>query len=268
MNYPYAKEILLSVIALIVFYLTKSLLIRNIYKNKDLKKAQKISIQKKINFYSNILLLVLIFLFWFAQLQAIFVSLLAIAAALVLAIKELIMCVTGGILVTINRYFKDGDRIEVDSIRGYVIERSLTVTKVLEIGPEKNSQQTTGNIINVPNSIFLTKSLRNESYFQGYSINSFLFKLGESSNLESLENFLINKANEICSSYVENAKKYISKFCEREGLEIPSIEPRVKIILDEENEISLLLKMPVKNTDVAHTEQKLLRDYITFKGLS
>ena len=49
-------------------------------------------------------------------LQTIFISMLAIAAAIVLALKELIMNVTGGFPIKINKHFKLSDRIEVDGI--------------------------------------------------------------------------------------------------------------------------------------------------------
>ncbi len=263
-SYPYSKEILFTVLVFLGFILSRKIIGRRITKNKDLKKAEKLAIIKKLNFYSNFLLVFLILLLWFSQLHSVFVSLLAVAAAVVLATKEMIMCITGGILVSMNKYFKDGDRIEIHDIRGYVIEKSFTTTKILEIGPEKNSQQTTGNIIAIPNSLFLTQTLKNESYFQGYSINSFAFKHIKKMRLEELEKFLLEKANEIVAPYLANAVKYISRFCEKEGFDIPSIEPRVKVFLDDESEVHLLLKMPVKNNDVANIEQKLLRDYVKF----
>lgn len=85
------------------------------------------------------------------------------------------MCVTGGILISISDHFKRGDRIEVDGLRGFVIQKNLTTTKLLEIGPEINSQQTTGKIITIPNSLMLNKAVKNESFFSGYSINLFSF---------------------------------------------------------------------------------------------
>ncbi len=263
-KYSYLKEILATIAVILCFILVRFFVKRKVNQRKDLNKSDKVAIQRRINLYSNIFLLFLVLLLWFSQIQALFVSMLAVAAALVLATKEIIMCITGGILVFVNKSFKNGDRIEVDGLRGYITERNLTATKILEIGPEKNSQQTTGSIITIPNSLFLTKSLKNESYFQGYSINSFSFRLPKEFKLTVLENFILSKSNEICSNYLEKAKKYISRFCEREGLDIPSIEPRSKVVLDEKDEINVLLKMPVINSEVARIEQELLRSYIKF----
>ena len=127
--------------------------------------STKVITNRKIRDYGRILLIMFIFFLWFAKLQTVFISLLAVAAAIVIAFKEIIMCLTGGLLIRINNYFKLGDRIEVDGVRGFVIDKSLTATKILEIGPEKNSQQTTGNIISIPNSIVLNKSLTNSLFY-------------------------------------------------------------------------------------------------------
>ena len=205
-------------------------------------------------------------LIWVSQLQVFFVSLLAVAAAIVIALKELIMCVTGGTLIKIGNIFKTGDRIEIYGTRGFVIEKNLLTTKILEIGPEKNSQQTTGDIITIPNSLMLAKTLKNESYFKGYSIKSFLFKVPEISSFNLYEKGLLLEAENIAKNYEEEAKIEISRFCAREGILIPSVNPRTKIILDDKGEVSLLVKLPVKNSQVGEIEQELNRCYLELRG--
>jgi len=264
-NFTYLKEVLLTLGLIILFIYLRKILFSQIQKNDKINASGKITQKKRVKNYSNIIFLLVLFLLWGSQIQSIMVSLFAVFAAFVIATKELIMCITGGILIFINNSFKEGDRIEVDDKRGYVIERKLTLTKLLEIGPEKNSQQTTGSIVSIPNSTFLTKSLKNESYFKGYSINSFIFKLTNNINFEDLEDHLIESANSICSPYLKKAASNINTFCEKEGLDIPSIDPRVKVLLDDKNDISLQLKMPVKNTEIAKIEQDLLRSFIQFQ---
>lgn len=262
-EYPFSREVLYSVLAVIALFVLRKIINFKISYNKHHKSKKIILIeQNKFKFYLNLLLITIVISIWFSQLHSFFISLFAVAAALVVATKELIMCFTGGLLVSLNHYFNVGDRIEIDDVRGYVVDKTFTATKILEIGPEKNSQQTTGRVITFPNSMFLTKGFKNSSYFQGFSINSFLFKVKSSADIEFLEEKLITKAREISVDYIETAKKYISKFCEKEGFNIPSIEPRIKISLDEKNDIYLLLKMPVQDSEIASIEQQLLRFYI------
>ena len=262
---PYSNSIFLTVILLVIYIFIKRILMSRIDKNKELGTTEKILTTRKIRDYGRIILLMCIFFLWFAKLQTVFISLLAVAAAIVIALKEIIMCFTGGMLIRLNNYFKLDDRIEVDGIRGFVINKSLTATKILEIGPEKNSQQTTGNIISIPNSVVLSKPLSNESYFQDFSIKTFMFIPHSRDNIEESEQLLLQLGLDVCSNYLEKAKRSITSYCRKEGIAILSVEPRVKFVMTDNGDIKLLLKIPVDNKHISDIEQKLIKSYFSMK---
>ena len=263
-KYPYLRTVLLSFLLLVFFAIVRKIIFNRVNKRAG-RKHEKILIQKKVSQYLFYLLMICVFFLWFTQLQVFFVSMFAVAAAFVIAFKELIMCVTGGTLINISHLFKLGDRIEIDSFRGFVIEKNLLTTKILEIGPEKNSQQTTGDIIAVPNSLMLSKGLKNESYFKGYSIKSFVYKVSDESKIDEFEKQILIVSERFCAGYLEEAKKGISKFCEKEGLVVPSINPKTKIIVEEGKDFSVLVKLPIRNTEIADIEQELNRFYLLWR---
>lgn len=263
-QHPSLKSLLLSVLLIFLFYIIKIFANSSIDK-KSYTRSEKIYIKKKTDRYLGFILVGCLFLLWFLQLQVFLVSLLAVAAAFVLAFKELIMCLTGGILVKVSNVFKAGHRIEVDGVRGFVIEKSLLSTKILEIGPENNSQQTTGDIITIPNSLMLSKSIKNESYFKGYSIKAFVFKINDVSSVGAFEKAILAKARKYCEQYIDDAKNGISKFCEKEGIVIPSVSPRTKLIIEDGNEVSVLVKLPVQNIKISEVEQELNRFYLEWR---
>src|SRR5919197_1281452 len=92
---------------------------------------------------------------WGGQLSTFAVSLVAIAVAVVLATKELILCLSGAVLRMSSNAFTLGDRIEVSGTRGNVLDQTLLATTVLEIGPGQVSQQYTGRAVVFPNSLLL-----------------------------------------------------------------------------------------------------------------
>lgn len=258
------KSIILSILLIILFQIVRVIFSEMVEKNKNLKSLEKINYKRKIKNYLNILTIILFIILWFSQIQAVFVSLFAVAAAIVLATKELIMSFMGGVLIKMNNYFRLGDRIEIDGVRGFVVEKSLTVTKILEIGPEKSSQQTTGDVIVIPNSVMLSKSVKNESYFKDYSIKSFVFSLPEGDTLKNFESHLIKWGQRVCHEYLEDAQKVIGSFCKKEGLIIPKVEPRSKISINEQKKIEVILKIPVKNQSIGDAEQEIFRMYINY----
>lgn len=259
----YLKSVVASFLVFAFVYLINRILVRSISGSKNDKLESNVAI-KRINFYSRIFTVILICLMWFSHLQGVLVSFLAIAAAIVLAFKELIMCATGGMLIRSSSTFKIGDRIEINHIRGFVIERGLLSTKILEIGPESNSQQTTGNIITFSNNLVFTHSVKNESYFRGYSIKSYFFKVKKPEDVDKLEGFLLTEGKIICGDYIEDAKMSISSFCLKEGIIIPSLEAKTKLIIDKDTKFSILLRIPVKNSEIADVEQRLNRKYLDY----
>jgi len=256
------QKIIISLSIVFVYLLLRKYFDKKIVNADDRDYENKMEQRKRALQVFNTLLFLSIFFVWITEVQDFFVSIFAVLAALVLATKELIMNATGGFMIRVNHPFRVKDRIEINKYRGYVLEKGITHTKVLEIGPEKESQQTTGNIISIPNSIFLNNAVINESYFKDYSIKSFNFHLPEKLDIETAESFLTELASSILASYAKKAEHAIGNFCRKEGISIPVVGVRVKVLFSVDGKVNLLLKMPVQNSKIADVEQKLVRGYL------
>lgn len=255
------RQVILTIILILVVTVFKFFFNLRVRKSRKISSIEKIRKIKSTSNYLTFVSVILLFVLWFSHLQTVMISFVAVVAAIVVATKEVIMTFMGGVLIKMNNHYEVGDRIEVDGLRGFVVERNLTTTKVLEIGPEKHSQQTTGDIITIPNSLVLTKAVVNESYFKNYSIKSFTFSLPEGVTFDEFEKELLDWSNEICKDYLKEAKKIIEKFCHKEGLLIPNVEPRVRLVMTDKKELEVLLKLPAKNEYVGDVEQSLYRKY-------
>lgn len=260
-SFPFLNTLALTLGILVIFFFLKKLVYASIV-NKNTRYERKIKIRKSVDSYFRYIAIIIILLLWFAQIQVVLVSFVAIAAAIVLAFKELIMCLTGGVLIKLSSVFNEGHRIEVDGTRGFVIEKTWLTTKILEIGPEKHSQQTTGDIITIPNSLMLSKSFKNESYFRGFSIKSFSFRTDDIHKVKSFEESILKKAEELSAPIQDIAKREISRFCEKEGFLIPAVVPRSKVIVEDGEKFFVSVKLPIKNSSVADIEQELNRFYL------
>lgn len=125
------------------------------------------------------LLLVLAFiglvLIWAPQLRTLALSLTAVAVAVVIATKELILCFSGAVMRTSTRSFAVGDWIEIAGTRGEVVDHNLFVTTVHEFEP--GSFVYTGRTAVLPNSLFLGQPMRNESLMRDHAFRSFALTL-------------------------------------------------------------------------------------------
>src|SRR5690606_27740699 len=88
----------------------------------------------------GIILLIGILFIWGQELRDFALSLVAVAAALVLATKEVILCLMGGLLKASTKLFENGDRISVSGYKGKVIDHTLLTTTLIETGPGRSNQ--------------------------------------------------------------------------------------------------------------------------------
>ncbi len=253
--------VLVSAVVLLNF-----LIVRLIFRNKRLSaEARRRWVWTTRNTLLAIFILGIV-LIWAPQLQTVAAALIAIALAVVLATKELISCVTGAILRVSTNAYGIGDRVEIGSVRGNVVDHNWLTTTVLEIGPGQTTHQYTGRAMVVPNSLLLTTPVTNETYTKKYVLHVTRVPLRTCDDWQSAEKILLDAAWEHCGPYLETAKKYMKDLEGRHWLDSPSVEPRVTIQIKDADHMDLLLRVPCPPEDTARFEQAVLRLFLsTFK---
>ncbi len=80
-----------------------------------------------------------------------------LAAAVTIALADVVRSLAGWIYLSSRRGVEIGSRVEVEGIKGDVIDIGLLKTTMLEVGePLVHALQSTGRIVTVPNSLFLS----------------------------------------------------------------------------------------------------------------
>ena len=117
---------------------------------------------KKIASYTvsvaGILALLRIWLKSFGQLGT-FLGLLS--AGIAIALKDPLANIAGWLFILIRQPFSIGDRIEIGSNRGDVIDIRLFQFSLMEVGHWVEGDQPTGRIIHIPNGKIFTEPLAN-----------------------------------------------------------------------------------------------------------
>jgi small-conductance mechanosensitive channel len=193
---------------------------------------------------------------WASEIRTMALSITAIAAALVIATKEMLLCVMGSILRSSSGAFTAGDRIEVDGVRGDVVDLGLVATTIHEIGP---GHQWTGRAITVPNSVFLSKNVVNETLSHRYVLHIITVPLPRDEDWRALETQLLAMANEICEPYLAEARDALKQQAVEKGLEPPRVEPFVRVELLDDQRLNLLLRLPTLARDKGVVEQRVMR---------
>jgi len=79
-----------------------------------------------------------------------------LSAGIAIALKDIITSIAGWIFLLVRRPFKVGDRIEINNVKGDVIDIKLLNFTLLEISNWVDAEQSTGRLVHIPNSwVFL-----------------------------------------------------------------------------------------------------------------
>ncbi len=226
-------------------------------------KSQPEGKRKLVIQIKNATLIILIFglvIIWASELRNFALSLVAIAAALAIATKEIILCFMGGIYKDSIRAFEIGDRIQVGLYRGDVLDHDLLSTRLYEIGPGDGMHQFTGKIVTVPNALFLSNSIRNEAKAP-FDLHTFVVPIAAGLHWKDLEEKLYAACHKECDSYLKEAKQYMRRVQEREGIDVPDLDPRISIHMTSSTEWQLIVRIPVQGLRKSRIEQAILRDF-------
>ena len=268
---PFSESVLLpdilkSFILLTIILIARLVLVRTISRSGALTvetKRRWVLIIR--NWVAAVFIVGLIFI-WAHELSTFAVSLVAIAVALVLATKELILCLSGSVLRAGSNAFTLGDRIEISGTRGNVIDQNLLATTVLEIGPGHHSSQYTGRAVVFPNSLLLGHPVINETYMKEYIVHVMTIPLMAEDQWQVAEKLLLDISHDECLSFMEEARRHMKQVEGKAWLDAPSVEPRVSIHLPEPGRVDLLLRIPSPAHRVSRVEQAILRWFLsTFK---
>lgn len=207
--------------------------------------------------------LILIFLLglvliWGQELRTLALSIVAIAVAFVVATKELILCFMGSLVKGGARSFDIGDRIQVKEFRGDVIDQNLLATTILEVGPGKLTHQRTGRATVIPNSLFVSEPVINESFTEDYVLHVFTVPFRRDDNWQLAQKVLLDATQAQCEPFLETARRYMRRLGDRRGLEVPVVDPRVSIQVPLAGEIHLVVRFPCRPSQRSAIEQAIL----------
>lgn len=201
-------------------------------------------------------------LIWAEELRTLAISLVAVIVAVVLSTKELILCITGSFLKASSGAFSIGDRIEVNHIRGDVIDQTLLSTTLMEVGPGGATHQHTGRVLVIPNALFLSSPVINENYTGEYGVHSFCVPIKRDQDFLLHEHALIEAAAEVCGPYMAKARASMDYLTRTESVDAPSVEPRITINFPKPDEVNLVVRVAAPVQRKGRIEQQIVRKYL------
>jgi len=199
---------------------------------------------------------------WASELRTFALSVAAIAVALVLATKEILLCVMGGVLRTSAKPYGIGDRIEIHGIRGDVIDENLLVTTILEVGPGPGGHDYSGRQVTFPNSLLFTAPVFNESHTDHYALHSFRYSARHIEDWRKVKGLLLSISEEETKVYAAKAQDHFNRVAKRRALEPFSVRARVNIDFPEPDRIDFVIRVPIPESRGAEIQERILERFL------
>jgi small-conductance mechanosensitive channel len=256
-----------TAILIVAILILRFLVTRYIRKNVASTELRRKWLVQSRNGFILFLLLGLVFI-WGSELRTLALSMVALAVALVVATKELILCVSGSVLKSVSGSFDLGDRIQIKDFRGDVIDQNLLATTILEVGPGKITHQRTGRMSVIPNSLFVSEPVINESYTDDYILHVFTVPFKREDDWQAAQEIFLKSANRHCQPYLEDVRKHMKQLSQTKGLDIPTVEPRVTIQVPAAGEVDLIIRIPTKSHQRSYIEQSILSEVLSNNDFS
>ena len=176
-----------SVIAIIIIdLLEKGITFLNTKLNKNDRNLYLFN--KKTHIAKIIITIIVILFIWENQIQNIITFISFVSAAATLAIRDIIINFFAGIFISIYKPFKIEDRIEIKDITGSIIGDVVNINslhfEILEVNGKEEGEQSTGIIVQIPNSKIFTSPIKNYTKAFKYIWSELEIKIDLNANLE------------------------------------------------------------------------------------
>jgi small-conductance mechanosensitive channel len=164
-----------------------------------------------------------------------------IGAGLAIAMREALLSVAGWARLALISEYKIGERIEVNQVRGDVIDIRVLRTTLMEIGGWVAGDQSTGRIVHIPNSWLFQFGVYNYTRGFKYIWNEMSFTVTYRSDWRAAREFMEEFAEESSGIVSQDAEKQIRKMSSEFLIHYGILTPFVYVSTDA-NGVKLTLR--------------------------
>ena len=257
------KSALMSVVMIVAVIAGRSILLSAHFRSHpDLSIENK---RRSLVVSRNITMLLLLFglaMIWAAQIQTLALSMFAVAAAIVVATKELIMCLSGSILRSVTKQYSIGDYIEINSLRGRVVDINMLNTLMMQIGPNPLIGQLSGKTLSFPNSLLLSHTVRRDNILGDYVIHTVEIPVPIHLDSDEIIGRLKDVLEPLCEPYVPAIKQHLENVQTQKLFITPAAQPRVSRVPHDDKVYNIIVRFASPVAKRLEIQQAVLDEFL------
>lgn len=227
---PLAMSVIKFVIVLLVVLFAIQL-IRRYLKKKIANTVIRYKAQKGIEILGYTLLVILAIIYFSGSIKDFTIIIGLFTAGMAFTLQELILSIAGSIYIFLVKVYQPGDRIEINGIKGDVIDVDSIYTTMMEIGEWVSSDNYTGRIVKLSNAFVFKGPIYNYSQDFPFIWDEFNLPIRYGSDIDLAKSIIIKIASETLSEYTANSKHDWEKVVNKYYIEDAEIDPTLAISL-------------------------------------
>ena len=222
------KYLLWVLFIIIVIKLTRRVLRRRISNTSARYKSQK-----GIEILGYILLILLSLFYFSGSMKNFTIAIGVFTAGIAFTLQELILSLAGSVYIFLVKVYKPGDRIEINGIKGDVIDVDSIYTTMMEIGQWVSSDNYSGRIVKLSNAFVFKGPIYNYSQDFPFIWDEFNLPIKYGSDIELAKRIVIKIARKVLSDYTLNSKAKWNDVVNKYYIENAEVDPTLAITLND-----------------------------------
>ena len=205
--------------------------IRRLLKRKLPDTAVRYKSQKAIEIVGYILIIILTVSYFTGTVKDFTLAIGLLTAGITITLQELILSVAGSFYIFIVKVYQPGDRIEINGIKGDVIDIDSIYTTMMEIGEWVSSDNYSGRIVKLSNAFVFKGPIYNYSQDFPFVWDEINLPIRYGSDLELAKSIVIKEAAKLLSEDLIQSRLNWKKVVNKYYIEDSKVEPTLAITM-------------------------------------
>lgn len=260
----WAYELVTSAIFIAGVFVARTLLIRVIRRQSEILSKEQRRWINRIRNGAWVLVLIGLMMIWSTQIHTFALSITAFAVALVVATKEMILCLMGSLFRVSTQPYKVGDWVIIDNVRGEVMDIDAFTTKVQEIEAGQTGYQFTGKVIAIPNGKLFTATVENANFSKNYMFQDLSVTVPANTDDPAI---LLPLFRDVIEKHTapgrEDAQKYIRRVERKSGVDLPDADPQVSLKTSDLGHVAYKAKIFTQTKTASDVAALITADFLS-----
>ncbi len=234
-NYAYPsidlQKAFYTVAAVAAIHLLFKHIFEDVFIGRIAASKTRYSFKKTVSIVYMVVLLAVVINIWVDSTQSLLVSYGIIAAGLAVSLQDLFKNFVGGILIFVTGIYRVGDRVEINSRKGDVIDIDILYTTLMEMGEWMSGDQATGRLTIIPNGYILSGSVNNYTKDHPFIWDEISLPITYDSDWKEAVTMILTVVRKETAAQVYDAEKSLSSLEEKYYLPRRVVEPAAFITL-------------------------------------